>query len=61
MRNYSNGIWWFRLKPDLESTRVMPSGCRITKCENGVLLSYPDKVIRWISDTYFDDVDTDRL
>lgn len=61
MRNYSNGIWYFRLLPDFESTRVLPSGARITQCESGVMISYPDKVIRWISNDFYNDIDTDRL
>jgi hypothetical protein len=51
MRNYSNGIWWFRLKPDLNTTRVMPSGTRITQTENGVLITGVGYV-RWIKNDW---------
>ncbi len=60
MRNYSSGIWWYGLKPDLETTRVMPSGTRITQCENGVLITGKG-YIRWVSNDFFDNVNTDEL
>lgn len=60
MRNYSQGIWWFRLKPDLETTRVMPSGARITQCEAGVMISGKGYV-RWISNDWFNDVQTNAV
>lgn len=60
MRNYSNGIWWFRLLPDLESTRVMPSGARITQCAEGVLIS-GNGYVRWISNSWYNDLNTNTL
>jgi len=61
MRSYSQSIWWYNLRPDLSTTRVMPdTNTRITQAENGVLIT-GNGYIRWISNSFFDDVDTDRL
>lgn len=61
MRNYSNGIWWYNLKPDLSTTRVMPeTGTRITQAEHGVLITGKG-YIRWIKNDYFEDIDVEHL
>lgn len=74
MRNYSNSIWWFRVGAKPETTVIMPSGARITECAirwdldyqgrstpNGCLITYHDGVKRWISNDFYNDVDTNCL
>jgi hypothetical protein len=72
--NYSNRIWWFRIGANPETTLIMPSGARITECDikwtldyqdrstpNGCLITYPDGSKRWISNNWFNDINTDIL
>lgn len=54
IRNYSNGIWYFNLRPDFETNRVMPSGTRITQCEHGVLITGKGYV-RFIKNDYYEE------
>ncbi len=52
--------WYFRLKLDFSTVKLMPSGTRITQCENGVLITGKG-YIRWVSNDFFDNVNTDEL
>lgn len=58
MRTY---IWWFGLNLNPSTTVIMPSEARITQGKEGVFISYSDGVKRWISNTFFEDVNTDYL